>query len=184
MPLDEAVPALTPEILALTPQQATAKLVEMQIATHPPPTLPVTDAQGARQMLDKLTADPTWAKALLNGDATVAKQFVDLTKLSADGDDIGDAIVGTVEPVQPVFETTTGGALPRRDIATAVAGFREVGLNDASIQQALNGGTVSLAEFKAAETCRPCCKPTRLGARGYCPATIRQNGSGRFCVSF
>jgi hypothetical protein len=139
-----------PTILTLTPAEATAKLQEMQAAMHPAPVAPV-NAQGARALLDKLTRDPGWGKALLNGDPGVTKQFNDLTAMSAAGDDVGDAVKGVAEQAGPLIEFTINGSLSRRDTATAIADFREQGLTDESITQALEGGAVSIAEHRAAQ---------------------------------
>ena len=49
------------------------------------------------------------------------------------------------------MEFTINGSLSRRDTATAVADFRDQGLNDDSIIQALEGGAVSSAEHRAAQ---------------------------------
>jgi hypothetical protein len=145
------VPVSAPENLTLTPAEATERLQKMQDALHPPPPANPTDAQGARAPLDRLIADKTWAAALVAGDPQVNKQFTDLNKLVADGDETGDAIVGIVDESGPTFEFTTGGQLPRRDVATAVADFRAAGLDDAAIGQAMNGAVVSAAEFRAAQ---------------------------------
>jgi hypothetical protein len=136
--------------LSLTPEQATERLDAMRTALHPPPEPTPIDAQGARQMLDKLTKDPSWAKALLRGDPQATKQLADLTALSAAGDEVGDTVAGIVEPSDPLIEFTFGGNLTRRQIAEAVAGFREDGLSDASIEQAMQGGAVTVAEYRAA----------------------------------
>src|SRR5262245_55331032 len=147
---DGPVPA--PEIFTLTPQQATERLQQMHDALHPPPGPAPVDAQGARQLLDQLVKDPTWGAALVRGDPQARKQFADLTKLVADGDDVGDAIAGIVEPeTSSLAQTTAAGQLPRREIAQAVADFRAAGLDDGSIAMAMNGGTVSVAEYRAAE---------------------------------
>jgi hypothetical protein len=140
-----------PAILTLTPAEATAKLAEMQAAMHPEPPVAPVSAQGARALLDKLTRDPGWGKALLAGDTEVTKQFNDLTTLSAAGDDVADAVAGVAEQAEPMIEFTINGSLSRRDTATAIADFREQGLNDASITQALEGGAVSIAEHRAAQ---------------------------------
>src|SRR5262245_31403203 len=136
-------PALTPERLTLTPQEATAKLAELQNTLHPPPPIQPTTAEDARARLVALTGDPRWDRAVLGGDVVATKEFHDLTAASAANDDVAAALAG-VEPTQPTFETTYDGGLPRRDIARAVADFRADGLNDAAIEQAMKGGSVSV----------------------------------------
>src|SRR5262249_17181344 len=91
------VPMFTEAIQALTPAEAGAKLQELHSALHPAPDPNPVDAQGAGALLTKLTADASWAKALVNGDPQTYKQFSDLNKLVAAGDTTGDAIVGIVE---------------------------------------------------------------------------------------
>jgi hypothetical protein len=124
-------------------------------------------------LLTKLTADASWAKALVNGDPQTYKQFSDLNKLVAAGDTTGDAIVGIVEET-PIFEFTTAGQLPRRDVATAVADFRADGLDIGSIAQAMNGGSVSLAEHRAATAL--------LSARKSDPAWVKALMSGDYAA--
>lgn len=142
-----------PAIATLTREEASAKLVEMEQQLHPLPPVKPEDAQGARHRLTALANDVRWSKALMNGEPAATKEFHDLVALSAAGDDVNDAIVGIVEDpsTQPIFETTINGSLPRRILAQAVNDFRNDGLSDAAIGQALNGGTVSLAEHRAAE---------------------------------
>jgi hypothetical protein len=123
----------------------------MQTALHPEPPVQPQTAQDARARLDKLTRDPTWSKALLNGDAGVTQHFNDLVAKSAAGDDVADAVAGKQEPAGPVMEFTINGSLSRRDLATAVADFRDQGLADDTITQALEGGAVSIAEHRAAQ---------------------------------
>jgi hypothetical protein len=150
MSFEPALPT-SPETLALTREEASAKLVEMQQQLHPlPPRVP-SDAQGARHRLEALTGDARWSKALMNGEPAATKEFHDLVALSAAGDDVGDAIVGIQEQAEPIFETTINGSLPRRIVAQAVNDFRNDGLDDGSIAQAMHGGSVSVGEYRAAE---------------------------------
>jgi hypothetical protein len=149
----EPAPPASPETLALTPAEATAKLQQMQEALHPPPPPNPTDAQGARQLLDKLTKDSSWAAALVRGDPQANKQFADLTKMVADADDVRDRLAGIVEPETgtPIFETTIDGQWPRRVVAEVVTDLTAAGLDPGSVEMAINGGTVSAAEFRAAQ---------------------------------
>jgi hypothetical protein len=143
------VPMFTEAVQAMSPAEATAALAKMQAELHPPPDPNPTDSQGARQLLDKLTKDASWAKALVNGDPATYKQFSDLNKLVADGDTTGDAIAGIQEQAEPIFEFTSG-TLPRRDIASTVNDFIAQGLDPGSIRQAMSGATVSPQEHRAA----------------------------------
>jgi hypothetical protein len=143
------VPMFTPEIQAMSPAEAGVALQKMQDALHPAPDPNPTDATGARLLLNKLTADPTWAAALMRGDEPTTKQFHALTALSAAGDEAADAAVGIQEP-SALVEYTSGGRLNRRDTATAVQHFQEIGIGNDAILQAMNGARVSPQEHAAA----------------------------------
>jgi hypothetical protein len=143
------VPMFTPEIQAMSPAEAGAALQKMQDTLHPSPDPHPTDATGARLLLNKLVADSGWATALMRGDEKVSKQFHELTALSAAGDDTADAAVGIQEP-SALVEYTSGGRLNRRDTATAVQHFQEIGIGNDAISQAMNGARVSPQEHAAA----------------------------------
>jgi hypothetical protein len=161
-----------PAISTFTREEASLKLVELEQKLHPLPPVKPTDAQGARHRLTALANDVRWSKALMNGEPAATKEFHELVALSASADDVGDAIAGIVEDpsTQPVFETVFEGQLSRRDTATAVADFRSDGLDDGSIAMALNGGSVSLAEHRAATAL--------LNARKADPAWVKALTSG------
>ena len=57
---------------------------------------------------------------------------------AAGGDGVSDAVVGIVEPVEPLFETTANGELPRRHVEAAISGLRDSGLNERAFEQAVN----------------------------------------------
>jgi hypothetical protein len=159
-----------PAIREMSREEASLALAKMQTDLHPlPPRVP-TDAQGARHRLSVLSADTRWSGALMRGDPEARREFDTLVKMSADGDDVGDAIVGIQEQAAPVFETTFQGQLARRDIATAVNDFRNDGLDDGSIAQAMHGTAVSVAEYRAAEAL--------LNARKSDPAWVKALLSG------
>ena len=122
----------------MTPEQAGAALAAMDRAIHPPPSVVPQDAQDARQQLDLLSRNASWAESLFKGNVETRKQFDELVAKAAGGDDVGDAVAGIVEPAMPLFETTANGELPRRHVEGAIAGLRDSGLNDASIEQAVN----------------------------------------------
>ena len=126
------------QIYAMTPEEAGAALAAMHRAIHPPPSVVPQDAQDARQQLDLLSRNASWADSLFKGNVETRKQFDELVAKAAGGDDVADAVVGIVEPATPLFETTANGELPRRHVEGAIAGLRDAGLNDASIEQAVN----------------------------------------------
>ena len=144
-----AAPSVDP--WSMTPEQATAALTAMDAAIHPRPSVVPVDAQDARVTLDLLSRNPGWAESLFRGDLATRKQFDELVAKAAGGDDIGDAIANIVEPVTPLFETTANGELPRRHVEGTIAGLRDAGLNDASIEQAVNLPPISRSEFMAAQ---------------------------------
>ena len=150
MPDTPAAPAPV-DPWSMTPDQATAALAAMDAAIHPPPPLVPQDAQDARAQLDLLTRNPSWAESLLKGNVETRKQFDELVAKAAGGDSVSDAVVGVVEPVEPLFETTANGELPRRHVEAAISGLRDSGLNDASISQAVNLPPISRSEFMAAQ---------------------------------
>jgi hypothetical protein len=139
------------QIYAMTPEQAGAALAAMQTAIHPPPSVVPQDAQDARQQLDLLSRNASWAESLFKGNVETRKQFDELVAKAAGGDDVSDAVVGIVEPAMPLFETTANGELPRRHVEGAISGLRDAGLNDASIEQAVNLPPISRAEFMQAQ---------------------------------
>jgi hypothetical protein len=143
----DATPA---DISSMTPQQATDTLAAMDAALHPPPPIKPADAQDARARLDRLTADKSFADRLLTGDIAAKKEFESLIAAAAAGDDVNDAIAGIQEPA-PIFETTAGDQLNRRDLASIVDTFRDGGLSNDAIEQALNGSEVSRSEYAAAK---------------------------------
>jgi len=141
-----------PTIATLTPQEATAKLAEMQAQLHPPPSTTPADAQEAQQLLDKLTKDATWARALMDGNPAANKQFQDLTKQVAARDVVADTFAGITddERTTPIFSTTVDGELPRRHVVEFAQDQLAAGVDAASVAQAIAGTPVSLAEHRAA----------------------------------
>jgi hypothetical protein len=151
MPFEPA-PSTAPQ--NLTPDEATAALAKMQTDLHPPAPIKPEDAQGARQRLSDLSKDATWTKQLFAGDPAATKTFHELVALSESGDAVGDQLAGIVEPseTQPIFSTTVDGEWPRRVVTEVVSDLRSAGLGDQAIEQAVNGGSVSRAEFLAAQS--------------------------------
>jgi hypothetical protein len=138
------------QIYAMTPAEAGAALAAMHSAIHPPPSVVPQDAQDARQQLDLLSRDASFARELFSGSIEARKRFDELVAKSAAGDDVGDAIAGIVEPALPLIETTAEGELPRRAVEATIAGMRDDGMNDASIGQGINLPPISRAEHAAA----------------------------------
>ena len=138
------------QIYAMTPEEAGAALAAMHNAIHPPPSVVPQDAQDARATLDLLSRDASFARELFSGSIEARKRFDELVAKSAAGDDVGDAVAGIVEPALPLIETVAEGELPRRHVEAAISGMRDAGLNDASIEQAINQPPIPRAEHAAA----------------------------------
>jgi hypothetical protein len=115
----------------------------------PAPSATPTDAIGARARLDALTADPSFSQAFFSGDQNARAEFGRLTAQVANGNPTQDALAGA-KPAE--FEVTVGGELNSRNRADAVSGLRELGLDDNSVLQAIEGGAVSPQEVAAAKT--------------------------------
>ena len=141
----------TDQIHSLTPEQAGAALAAMDRAIHPPPSVVPQDAQEARATLDFLSRDASFARELFSGSIEARKRFDELVAKAADADFVADAVVGIVEPVTPMFETTVDGQLPRRHVEGTISALRDAGLNDASIEQAVSLPPISRAEFMQAQ---------------------------------
>jgi hypothetical protein len=144
--------SVTPEqARSMTPEQATAQLAAMDRAINPGPSVVPVDAQEAKQQLDMLSRNASWADSLLKGNVETRKQFDELVAKAAGTDSVGDAVAGIVEPVTPIFETTVNGELPRRHVERTISALRDAGLNDESISQAVNLPPISRAEFMQAQ---------------------------------
>ena len=77
------------QIYSMTPDQATAALAAMDRAIHPRPTVVPQDAQDARQQLDLLSRNASWAESLFRGNVETRKQFDELVAKAAGGDSVG-----------------------------------------------------------------------------------------------
>jgi len=133
---------------SLSAEQAGNELAKMAaVASPPPPMMAPATAADARGRLDTLSRDKGWATRLLAGDVQANREFADLNKLAASADDTAEAIAGTAtEASTPIFETTTGGQLPRRHVEQAIQQMREGGLRDEVIQQAFELPPITRAD--------------------------------------
>jgi hypothetical protein len=137
-----------PDISTMTPDVASATLAQMQIDAHPPAPLSPTTAAEANARLQTLTANKEWGQRLLAGGMEERREFQRLTQLAAGTDEVKDAIDGAT-PESFTIETIGPGELNSRDRATAVAMFRDAGLEDGVISEAFNGGRVTAREVAA-----------------------------------
>jgi UDP-N-acetylmuramyl pentapeptide synthase len=101
--------------------------------------------------LDALSADPEWSKAFFAGNPDARAEFSRLTAQVAAGNPTADALAGAKPAETFEFETTVAGELNTRNRADAVAGLRELGLDDATVTQALDGAPVSAQEVAMAK---------------------------------
>jgi hypothetical protein len=116
----------------------------------PPPSATPTDSAGAKARLDALVKDPAWAKSYWEGNPSARREFSELNAKIADGDPTQDALAA---PSADNFrmETTFGGELNSRNRADAVAGLRQLGLDNATVAQAFDGAAVSPQELAQAK---------------------------------
>lgn len=139
-------------ILDGSPAAATAALVEMTAKFNSVPAPPAAGALGARAQLDALSASPEWRAKFFGGDQGARKEFSTLTAQIAAGNPTAEAISAAPNPEEPFrIEVTIGNELNSRGRADAVAGLREIGLDDATVAQALDGAPVTAAERAMAQ---------------------------------
>ena len=137
-----------PDISTMTPEVAGATLAQMQIDAHPPAPLAQTTAAEASARLQTLTSNREWGARLLAGGMEERREFQRLTELAAGADDVKNAIDGTALEAFAI-ETIGPGELNSRDQASAVAMFRDAGLEDGVIAEAFAGGRVTAREVAA-----------------------------------
>jgi hypothetical protein len=144
---------------SMTPDQASATLSQMRIDAHPPAPLAPTTPAEARARLNELTSNKEWGKRWVEGGIAERHEYARLIELAADQ---ADQAINNTTPETFAIETIGPGELNRRDLASAVETFRDAGLTDEVINQAMRGGEVSevsRAEYMAARAL----KSARLG---------------------
>ena len=142
----------------MTPDQATAYLAVMDAKLHPLPPLNPTTPSEARARLDALVSDKHWGANWVAGHRAEAAEYARLSELANQADEVKDAIAGTT-PEPNLIETLGPNELSTRNLASVVDTFRDAGLTDEVINQAVRGGEVSRAEYMAAKAM----KSARLG---------------------
>jgi hypothetical protein len=161
-----AVPPVDP--WSLSSEQAAGVLSQMQIDAHPPAPLAPTTPAEARARLNELTSNKEWGARLIAGHVEERREFARLTELANQADEVKDAIDGTT-PQPHLIETVGPGELSTRDQATTVAMFRDAGLTDDVINQAMRGGEVGRAEYMAAKAL----KSARHGDAAWCDRFLK-----------
>ena len=84
---------------------------------------------------------------MLTGSGPHVREFQELVAKKSGGDKLDQILTGTIEP--PLFETVMPGELSTRNVMTSVADLREIGLEDATIRQVVEGSPVAKAEYDA-----------------------------------
>ena len=107
----------------------------------PAPINPTTPHE-ARVRIDALTSNKEWGKRWLEGGIAEHKEYQRLSALADQADEVKDAIAGTT-PEPNLIETVSPGQLNSRDLASTVEMFRDSGLTDDVIHQAMRGSEVS-----------------------------------------
>ena len=100
-------------------------------------------------------------RKLGRGASAEADEYARLSELADQADPVSDAINNNTTPEPNLIETVGPGQLNSRDLASTVEMFRDAGLTDEVINQAMRGGevVVSRAEYMAAKAL----KSARLG---------------------
>jgi hypothetical protein len=141
---------MTPEVaIADGSPEAAGRALDGLVAKYrgPPPSATPTDSIGAKARLDALVKDPAWAKSYWDGNPSARREFSELTEKIANGNPTADALAGA-PPAE--IEITVGGQLNSRNRAEAVAGLRELGMDNQTVLQAIDGATVSAHEVTMA----------------------------------
>jgi hypothetical protein len=137
-----------------SPESATKALDALAAKFRgPAPSATPTDSIGAQARLDALVKDPTWAKSYWEGNPAARREFSELTQKIANGNPTADALNAKPDAKPDAFtmEVTVGGELSSRNRADAVAGLRQLGLDDATVTQALDGAPVNAQEVAMAK---------------------------------
>ena len=145
-----------------TPDQATAYLAVMDAKLHPPPPINPTTPSEARQRIEALVSDKQWGANWVAGHRAEADEYARLSELANQADPVSDAINNNTTPEPNLIETLGPNELSTRNRGLAVEMFRDAGLTDDVIHQAMRGSEVSevsRAEFMAAKAL----KSARLG---------------------
>ena len=118
----------------------------MSETSYTPAATPATPAEAGAK-LDALSKNQDWASKVLTGSGPHVTELKDLIAKKSGTDRLGQILDGTFEA--PILETTINGELSSYKVATMVADLREVGLDDATIRQAVEGSPVAKAEYDA-----------------------------------
>jgi hypothetical protein len=119
----------TPDVTALTPEQAGAELARLttEFKGSSPPASPTTPAK-AKAKMHANAQNAEWRDKFLAGDVAARKEFDALTKMQADADDRVENVLSGKTESQFMEITTPEHPLSTRDLASAVETLREMGI--------------------------------------------------------
>jgi hypothetical protein len=120
------------------------------------PNVAAMSPQQAAARLDELMRDEKWSAALTAGNGPQGQEFRSLMerKVATVDSKLEAVLVRGAEAAPLIPEVTYDGALNSTQLARVVANFREIGLNDETVRQAASGAPVSRAEYDAVKTLR------------------------------
>jgi hypothetical protein len=128
---------MTDDIATLTPEQATARLNEMTAAYRGAPS------EDPAEKLARFTADRDKGQKLLNGDVATRREMEALVKEAATDANPARAAMSGNLPEIPTSE--------QRLMANMADVFRDVGISENVIEQALSNREITQAEHDAAK---------------------------------
>ena len=108
----------------------------------------------ASQRLDALISDKQWGANWIAGHRAEAAEYARLSELADQADPVSDAINNNTTPEPNLIETLGPNELSTRNRGLAVEMFRDAGLTDDVIHQAMRGSEVSevsRSEYMAAK---------------------------------
>ena len=144
------------DVSEMTPDQATAYLAVMDAKLHPPPPINPTTPAEARARLDALISDKQWGANWVAGHRAEANEYARLSELANQADPVSDAINNNTTPEPNLIETLGPNELSTRNLASTVEMFRDAGLTDDVINQAMRGGEVSRRRTYGRESLEEC----------------------------
>ncbi len=139
------------DVSNLTPEQATAKLAELEAAYRPAAIAEPKTPQEAALKLQTLAQNQQWRDQLLAGDSATRQQFATLTEMAASAADRLDNVLSGAAQPQPFEITTPSSPLSTRDLTSAVDGLRELGIDDDPTRDFAKGEKVSPELYRKVE---------------------------------
>jgi hypothetical protein len=120
-------------------------------APAPAPQTPQASPEDPGTKLRRLEADKGWRDRLDAGDSATRDEWKALIAAEAGADRSDDprldGILSGETATPPSFESLTSGQLSTASLIEAVRQMKELGISDAAIKDAVNGGKISRAEY-------------------------------------